>query len=146
MLHAGLDLSRRKLDVCLLSESGEQLDQLAVPPDADALRTLAGRIDEAYREPVCAVIESMTGARLVHDTLEQEGWDVEIADAQKVKGLGRRRMDACSVAGTSVKPQGLAYRRMLKTRGRKRCCVPCRSSGAAQMTGAPAADEDRDHR
>ena len=24
---------------------------------------------------------------LVHDTLEQEGWDVEIADAQKVKGL-----------------------------------------------------------
>ena len=29
----------------------------------------------------------MTGARLVHDTLEQEGWDVEIADAQKVKGL-----------------------------------------------------------
>jgi len=87
MLHAGLDLSRRKLDVCLLSESGEQLDQLAVPPDADALRTFAGRIDEAYREPVCAVIESMTGARLVHDTLEQEGWDVEIADAQKVKGL-----------------------------------------------------------
>jgi transposase len=33
------------------------------------------------------VIESMTGARLVHDTLEQEGWAVEIADAQKVKGL-----------------------------------------------------------
>ena len=29
----------------------------------------------------------MSGARLVHDTLEQQGWDVEIADAQKVKGL-----------------------------------------------------------
>ena len=87
MLHAGLDLSRRKLDVCLLSESGEQVDQLAAPPDADALRALARRIDEVYREPVCAVIESMTGARQVHDTLEQEGWDVEIADAQKVKGL-----------------------------------------------------------
>ena len=87
MLHAGLDLSRKKLDVCLLSESGESVDQLAAPPDADALRALARRIDEVYREPVCAVIESMTGARLVHDTLEQEGWDVEIADAQKVKGL-----------------------------------------------------------
>jgi transposase len=87
MLHAGLDLSRRKVDVCLLSESGEQVDQLAAPPDADALRTLARRIEEVYREPVCAVIESMTGARLVHDTLEQEGWHVEIADAQKVKGL-----------------------------------------------------------
>jgi transposase len=87
MLHAGLDLSRKKLDICLLSESGEQVDQLAAPPDADGLRTLARRIDELYREPVCGVIESMTGARLVHDTLEQEGWDVEIADAQKVKGL-----------------------------------------------------------
>jgi transposase len=87
MLHAGLDLSRKKLDICLLSGSGEHVDQLVAPPDADALRALARRIDEVYRVPVCAVVESMTGARLVHDTLEQEGWDVEIADAQKVKGL-----------------------------------------------------------
>src|SRR3989449_6151700 len=87
MLHAGLDLSRKKLDVCLLSDDGEHLDQLAVPPDVDSLRTLARRIEAVHREPVCAVVESMTGARLVHDTLEQEGWSVEIADAQKVKGL-----------------------------------------------------------
>ncbi len=87
MLHAGLDLSRKKVDVCLLSEAGEHLDQLATPPDADSLRRLARRIEEVHREPVCAVVESMTGARLVHDTLEQEGWEVEIADAQKVKGL-----------------------------------------------------------
>ena len=87
MLHAGLDLSRRKVDVCLLNDHGEQLDQLAVAPDVDSLRTLARRVDEVHAEPVCAVVESMTGARLVHDILEQEGWDVEIADAQKVKGL-----------------------------------------------------------
>src|ERR687897_80790 len=94
MLHAGLDLSRMKLDICLLSEEGEHLDQLAVPPDAGSLRRLARRIDEVHAEPVCAVVESMTGARLVHDTLEQEGWSVEmegwsveIADAQRVKGL-----------------------------------------------------------
>jgi len=87
MLHAGLDLSREKVDVCLLSDEGDHLDQLATPPDAEALRTLARRIAEVHGEPVCAVIESMTGARLVHDTLEQEGWNVEIADAQKVKGL-----------------------------------------------------------
>jgi transposase len=87
MLHAGLDLSRRKLDVCLLGDDGEHLDQLAVPPDVDSLKTLARRVEETYREPVCAVVESMTGARIVHDTLEQEGWSVEIADAQKVKGL-----------------------------------------------------------
>ena len=87
MLHAGLDLSRRKVDVCLLSDTGEHLDQLAVSPDVDSLRALARRIDEVHDQPVCAVVESMTGARLVHDTLEQEGWEVEIADAQKVKGL-----------------------------------------------------------
>ena len=33
------------------------------------------------------MIESMTGARFVHDTLERLGWEVLIADAQKVKGL-----------------------------------------------------------
>jgi transposase len=87
MLHAGLDLSRKKLDACLLSDEGEHVDQLAVPPDVDSLRTLARRIEEVHSEPVCAVVESMTGARLVHDTLEHEGWAVEIADAQKVKGL-----------------------------------------------------------
>ena len=87
MLHAGLDLSRKKLDVCLLSDRGEHLDQLAVPPDVDSLRRLACRIEEVHCQPVCAVIESMTGARIVHDTLEQQGWSVEIADAQKVKGL-----------------------------------------------------------
>jgi len=87
MLHAGLDLSRKKLDVCLLSDEGKHLDQLAVPPDVDSLRRLARRIEEAHCQPVCAVIESMTGARIVHDTLEQQGWSVEIADAQKVKGL-----------------------------------------------------------
>jgi transposase len=87
MLHAGLDLSRKKLDVCLLSDQGEHLDQLAVPPDVESLKTLARRIEEVHGEPVCAVVESMTGARLVHDTLEGCGWTVEIADAQKVKGL-----------------------------------------------------------
>jgi len=87
MLHAGLDLSRKKVDVCLFSEAGEHLDQLATAPDAGSLRTLARRIEETHHQPVCAVIESMTGARFVHDTLEQEGWSVEIADAQKVKGM-----------------------------------------------------------
>ena len=41
MLHAGLDLGRERVDICLLSESGEHLDQLAAPPDAEALGTLA---------------------------------------------------------------------------------------------------------
>ena len=73
--------------MCLLSGAGEHLDQLAIPPDAGSLRRLARRIDEVHDEPLCAVVESMTGARLVHDTLEREGWSVEIAAAKKVKGL-----------------------------------------------------------
>lgn len=38
MLHARLDLSRMKLDNCLLSEEGEHLDQLAVSPDVESLK------------------------------------------------------------------------------------------------------------
>ena len=86
MLHAGLDLSRRRLDVCLLSEHGELVAQTAAPPDADGLRGLADRVGR-YRQPVRAVIESMNGARFVHDTLEELGWEVLVADAKKVKGL-----------------------------------------------------------
>jgi hypothetical protein len=32
MLHAGLDLSRRKIDVCLMSGAGEVVDEWASPP------------------------------------------------------------------------------------------------------------------
>ena len=86
MLHAGLDLSRKKVDVCLLSQDAEIVEEFAAPPDVDGLRGLARRV--AHRqEPVRGVIESMTGARFVHDQLEELGWDVLIADAAKVKGL-----------------------------------------------------------
>jgi transposase len=68
----------------LLGGRGELVAETAVPADADGLRGLAGRL--AGRR-VRAVIESMNGARLVHDTLEELGWEVLIADAQKVKGL-----------------------------------------------------------
>src|SRR6188472_3146684 len=84
MLHAGLDLSRRRLDVCLISDEGEVVGEFAVPPNADGLRGLARRLGPVE---VRCVIESMTGARFVHDTLEQLGWEVLIADALKVKGL-----------------------------------------------------------
>jgi transposase len=36
---------------------------------------------------VVAAIESMNGARFVHDQLELAGWEVRIADGQTVKGL-----------------------------------------------------------
>src|SRR6266540_158231 len=72
MLHVGLDLSRRRLDYYALADDG--------------LGGLAERLAD-YGEPIRAAIESMTGARFVHDTLERCGWEVDVADAQKVKGL-----------------------------------------------------------
>ena len=86
MLHAGLDLSRHRLDVCLLDAQGSTVQVTAAPPDADGLRGLPGRpplTGSRYgRRP-----GSMNGARFVHDQLELAGWQVAIADAQKVKGL-----------------------------------------------------------
>jgi transposase len=72
------------LDVCLLADHGEMVEEFAAPPDADGLRGLVRHVGR-HGVAVRAVIES--GARFVHDTLEQFGWDVLIADAQKVKGL-----------------------------------------------------------
>jgi len=86
MLHAGLDLSRKRLDVCLLSDHAELVEEFGAAPDSDGLRGLVRRV-AAHGLPVRGVIESMTGARFVHDTLEELGWDVLIADAQRVKGL-----------------------------------------------------------
>jgi transposase len=86
MLYAGLDLSRKRLDFHLLDQAGVSVDVGAAPPDADGLRTLAARLGR-YEQPIRAAIESMNGARFVHDQLELAGWRIEIADAVRVKGL-----------------------------------------------------------
>ncbi len=36
MLHVGLDLSRKRVDVCLISDQGELVDELTAPFDEDA--------------------------------------------------------------------------------------------------------------
>lgn len=59
----------------------------AAPPDPDGLAGFARRVETRHGQPVRAAIESMNGARFVHDTLERCGWEVEVADAQKAKGL-----------------------------------------------------------
>ena len=74
MLHVGLDLSRHRLDVRVLDDEGTSVAELKVAPEGPELRRLAGRY--LGRGPVRAVIESMNGARFVHDTLELAGWDV----------------------------------------------------------------------
>jgi transposase len=85
MLYVGLDLSRKRLDWQALEQQGERVAIGAVPPDRDGLQKLVQRLGDA--QPVLAVIESMSGARFVHDQLELGGWDVRIADAVKARGL-----------------------------------------------------------
>jgi hypothetical protein len=84
MLYVGLDLSRKRLDWLALEQEGALAANGAIAPDRDALAKLGRRLGDA---PVLAVIESMSGARFVHDQLELAGWDVRIADAQKARGL-----------------------------------------------------------
>src|SRR5919197_650136 len=87
VVHAGLDLSRRRVDYCLLDAGGERVGVGAVSPDVDGLEGFARRVAREHGPVlVRAAIESMTGARFVHDTLERCGWEVAIADAVKVKG------------------------------------------------------------
>src|SRR6187200_3066529 len=87
MVHVGLDLSRTRLDVHVMDESGTPLAVTTALPEAGGLAALVSRIGAEFGGPVYAAIESMNGARFVHDQLELAGWQVEIADAQKVKGL-----------------------------------------------------------
>ena len=86
MLHIGMDLSRMRLDVHVMDGEGATVEVSKWAPDADGLRQLAQHMAE-YSQPVLGVIESINGARFVHDNLELDGWRVEIADAQRAKGL-----------------------------------------------------------
>jgi transposase len=86
MLHVGLDLSRTRLDVHAMDEAGKPVLVTRSAPDVGGLASLVARVGE-FGQPVAAAIESMTGARFVHDQLELCGWQMEVADAVKVKGL-----------------------------------------------------------
>ncbi|MBV9941918.1 MAG: IS110 family transposase [Solirubrobacterales bacterium] len=86
MLHVGLDLGRKRVEVCLISDQGELIDRFAASPDREGLYGLARRV-AVYGGLVRGVVESMNGARFVHDELVGHGWEVLVADAQKVKGL-----------------------------------------------------------
>jgi transposase len=84
MLYVGGDLSRKRIDVHVMYPDGSECLSGAAPPDREGLVALAGRLKRLDEELV-VVIESMTGARFVHDLLEREGLDVRVADARKAK-------------------------------------------------------------
>jgi hypothetical protein len=61
---------------------GEVCGVGAVPPDREGLARFAEQLFGFAGEVVC-VIESMTGARFIHDELERHGVEVQIGDARK---------------------------------------------------------------
>jgi transposase len=87
MLHAGLDLSRRRLDYCLLDEAGERVAEGRWRP------TLTGCTGSRAVSTGVGVGRGAGGDRVddrrgsCMTPLERCGRDVEIADAIKVKGL-----------------------------------------------------------
>jgi len=88
MLHAGLDLSRRRLDVHLLAEDGSTLEVTTAPPDRDGLRSLVRCVTRDHgNEDVLAVIESMNGARFVHSAFGGLGRG---AGGRETRGRRRR--------------------------------------------------------
>jgi transposase len=84
VLYVGGDLSRKRLDWLALWADGQVCGGGAVPPDREGLARFAEQLVGFAGEVVC-VIESMTGARFVHDELERRGVEVRIADARKAK-------------------------------------------------------------
>ena len=87
MLRVGLDLSRRRVVVCLISSEGELVERFRVAADREGVYGLTRRV-AVFDECVRGVVESMNGARFVHDELVGYGWEVLVADAQRVKGAG----------------------------------------------------------
>ena len=54
MLHAGLDLSRKRLDVRVLFDAGDTAFETWAPPDRDGLHALVQRV-ERFGEPASSV-------------------------------------------------------------------------------------------
>ena len=125
MLYAGLDLSRKRLDFHLLDEAGETVEVGAAPPDADGLRGLAARLAR-HRQPLRAAIESMTGARFVHDQLELRG----------LGGRDRRRAEGEGTGAACL--QDRPDRRLGAGRA-----LPARS-GAGDLAARPAVRAERE--
>ena len=111
-MDVGLDLSRERVEVCLISGRGELIDRFGAAPDRDGLYgfglpggrvrgtgSWGGGVDERRvvraRRAVC------------------HGWEVLVADAQMVKGLARLackadKFDAGVLAGLSFRDLVLA--------------------------------------
>src|SRR5215211_5059161 len=78
-----MDWAYRRAAWCALREGGPIIEGGLVPADEDGLAKLVLRLGPDVR----ACVEMMSGAVWVRDRLQSAGWQVQVADARKVKGL-----------------------------------------------------------
>jgi transposase len=83
MQYLGIDWAYRRAAWCALSEGGTLVGEGAVPADEDGLAKLVIRLGPDVR----AVVEMMSGAIWVRDTLVAAGWAVQVAHARKVRDV-----------------------------------------------------------
>ena len=83
MEYVGIDWSYRRAAWCALSDAGKIVGEGAVAADEDGLARLVIKCGREAR----AVVEMMSGAIWVRDTLAAAGWEVQIAHARKVRDV-----------------------------------------------------------
>ena len=82
MQYLGIDWGTRRAAWCALTRAGE-LQEGMIAADEDGLTRLVARLGP----DVYGCIEMMSGAAWVRDRLAECGWEIEIADARKVKAI-----------------------------------------------------------
>jgi transposase len=83
MEFVGIDWAYRRAAWCAMNAGGEIRGEGFVPADEDGL----ARLVLALGPRVSACVEMMSGAVWVRDRLQAAGWNVEVADARKVKAV-----------------------------------------------------------
>lgn len=83
MKYVGVDWAYRKARWCALAPGGEICGEGQLPADRDGLARLVLELGDEVK----ACLEMMSGALWVRDELVACGWQVEVADARKVKAV-----------------------------------------------------------
>ena len=143
MKYVGLDWAYRAAQWCALSPGGEIVGEGRIAADRDGLARLVLELGNEVK----ACVEMMSGALWVRDELVGCGWQVEVADARKVKTVAplaakTDRVDARLLAELSRRELVPALwvpsldERALRERLRRRMhLVRLRTSAKARIAG-----------
>jgi hypothetical protein len=83
MQYVGIDWAYARAAWCAKESGGEIAGEGFVPVDEDGLARPVLRLGPEAR----ACVEMMSGAAWVRDRLVAGGWEVEVADARRVKNI-----------------------------------------------------------